>query len=108
MTRTIVKLTPNVHHLVGIWWAVFWRTFLAGILLNLPVAVLISFVYASGNRKWVVAHLLLGQILYLGACLWAIRTVLRKGFDEYEIWLVARDPERSSLDKSKCTHDGSN
>ncbi len=86
----VVKIVPTFSHAIGIWWAYTWRLLLWGILLNVAVAFAFAFVHGGRHEAFMLLHYFLGFFIYFSVSVAAIRTILRKGFKEYEIWLVAR------------------
>jgi hypothetical protein len=91
--QRVVKITPTFTHAVDIWWAYTWRLLLWGILLNLPVAFAFVFVHGRSNEAFLLLRYFVGSVIYFSVSVVAIRTILRKGFKDYEIWLVARETE---------------
>jgi len=89
----IFKITPSFTHAVDIWWAYTWRLLVWGGILNIPVAFVFVFIHGGRHQGLLLLHYFLGSLIYFSVSVVAIRTILRKGFKNYEIWLVARETE---------------
>jgi hypothetical protein len=87
-------------HVAGrVFWTIFWRSILVGILIALPIQVLLFWLLASGRLDDTTHFFLNRAIAFVGLVgggLVAVRMALQKQYRGFRFQLV-RDPDKGAV-----------
>ncbi|MEM6810996.1 MAG: hypothetical protein AAF549_00840 [Pseudomonadota bacterium] len=78
-------IEPDFNTSLKLWWAIKWRTFIATLIIILPLAFLLGYLGTLGG--------IITFIAYLALEIFIVRWLLVNGFKDHWIGLVEKEEE---------------